>query len=79
MGDNSCGCRADRHDRETIDRIRRAEASAQELREAASQIRSELDSAKTKDLSLLRELLEAVEGLEREAERLENATPIRLP
>jgi exonuclease VII small subunit len=56
-----------------IDRIRKAETAAQELREAAAQIRQELDSAKTEDPSQLGELLEAVEGLEKEAERLEDA------
>jgi erythromycin esterase-like protein len=56
-----------------IDRIQRAEEAVRELLKVAAQIREKIDSAETKDPGQLKELSEAAEGFEKEAERIRDA------
>ena len=56
-----------------IDRIKKAEQAMKELLEVAAALRRQIEQAGSKDPNQIRELLEAAEGFEKEAQRMRDA------
>jgi hypothetical protein len=56
-----------------LDRIRKAEDAVRELVKVAAQMRQEADSLPVNDPDLRKELLDAAEGFETEAQNLRDA------